>query len=144
MINRREKKRIITSAFLRSSVWFSAVSSRYKFYTLNPFPVCSVLMRLCFPFTVSAGSVVLSYRGSHTNVQNPVHVSRSVPSVSRLLGVAGVPLLVMVVRGYVCEVVEITLQEQDHVWRMTSDKAKDTGPVSTQTFCNKMIDCSHD
>jgi hypothetical protein len=89
-------------------------------------------MRLYFPLTASAGSVVLSYRRSPTNVQNPAPVSRSVPSVSRPHGVAGVPSLGMVARAYVCEAVEITRQGPGRVWRMTSDRVKDTGPVSTR------------
>lgn len=76
------------------------------------------------------GNAGSSWRGNLTSVPSPAHSTRYVPSVSRLHGVAGVPLLGILARGYVCREAEIIPQGLDPVWKMTSNKAKDTDLVS--------------
>lgn len=96
--------------------------------------IYSVLIRPWLNCTVLVGNVGSSWKGSLTSVLSPVHSTRYVPSVSRLHGVAGVPLLGILAREYVCREAEIIPQGSDPVWRMTSNKAKDTDQVSAERY----------
>lgn len=80
-----------------------------------------------------------SWKGSLTSVLSPVHSTRYVPSVSKLHGVAGVPLLGILAREYVCREAETIPQGSDLVWRMTSNKAKDTDQVSAERYLYRLI-----
>ena len=92
--------------------------------------LCSVLTRLCFHCTAWGESVESSSRESRTSAPSAALNSKSVLSVSRHLGVAGVPLQDTLGRGYVWRAVWIIPQGWDPVWKMTSDKVRDTDQVS--------------
>lgn len=96
--------------------------------------IYSVLIRPWLNCTVLVGNVGSSWKGSLTSVLSPVHSTRYVPSVSKLHGVAGVPLLGILAREYVCREAETIPQGSDLVWRMTSNKAKDTDQVSAERY----------